>query len=323
MEREIGFSIIVPMYNMEDYVKKCISSIISQDYSNYEVIIIDDGSKDESLNIANKLAKEYEQIKVYHKENGGICTAIKLGLLKATKEFIVFVDSDDTLKRGSLSKIAYEIEQSGNVDVIQFGLEFTDGENVLYSDVPDEETIFGNKDIIKNHYERFNTPSLACRVFSRKLFENVEFYGKNIGIDELLIVQLLGKANCLKSINNAYYSVYVRPNSVSRNTISEERIREYIKIYKKIIEVAGKIDNNSLNFTLIKYMKLLISLIHDYKGRGQVKRTLHCEYLDSYNKVCKLKEYKHERVKFRIKNMLFYYFVKSNVWIGGIICYHS
>jgi len=88
-------SVIIPVYNVEKYIKKCVLSLVSQNYKNIEIILVDDGTKDKSGAIIDDLAKMDERIKVLHKENGGVSSARNAGLLSAKGEYVVFVDGDD------------------------------------------------------------------------------------------------------------------------------------------------------------------------------------------------------------------------------------
>ena len=88
-------SVIVPVYNVEEYLDRCIESIVNQTYKNLEILLIDDGSTDNSYNICDKWAKKDNRIKVVHKENGGVSSARNVGLDVATGDYIGFVDSDD------------------------------------------------------------------------------------------------------------------------------------------------------------------------------------------------------------------------------------
>ena len=91
----IKYSIIIPVYNVEQYLSKCIESVLNQTYSNYEIILIDDGSKDDSGNICDALAKNNDFIKVIHKKNGGLSDARNVGLENSVGDYVIFLDSDD------------------------------------------------------------------------------------------------------------------------------------------------------------------------------------------------------------------------------------
>lgn len=98
-EENAIFSIIIPAYNAQDYIENCIKSILEQNFQNYEIIIIDDGSTDDTLKIIASYAQACDNIIFSHKENGGIGTAIPIGIELASGQYIVFVDSDDTVKK--------------------------------------------------------------------------------------------------------------------------------------------------------------------------------------------------------------------------------
>lgn len=95
-EKEL-VSIIVPVYNVETYVSKCIDSIVNQNYSNLEIILIDDGSKDNSSKICDEWSTKDRRIKVFHKKNGGVSSARNYGIKKSSGKYVCFVDSDDYL----------------------------------------------------------------------------------------------------------------------------------------------------------------------------------------------------------------------------------
>ena len=113
-------SIIVPVYNIENYIGECVNSIIEQDYTNYELLLIDDGSKDSSGKICDELSNNNENIVVVHKKNGGLSDARNAGIERANGEYIMFVDGDDFLYDNKcLSKIAKCIDET-SADVIQY-----------------------------------------------------------------------------------------------------------------------------------------------------------------------------------------------------------
>ena len=100
------FSIIIPVYNVEKYIEKCLISILEQSYSDYEIIVVDDGSKDKSGVICDEFSQKYNQITVIHIPNGGVSNARNIGISKATGEYYWFIDSDDYIKPNSLEIIA-------------------------------------------------------------------------------------------------------------------------------------------------------------------------------------------------------------------------
>lgn len=116
---ENNISIIIPVYNAEKYIRETLDSIINQKYESFEVILIDDGSKDSSLSILNEYSENDKRIKTFHIENHGVSYARNLGIEKATNDYIIFVDSDDLLSPNSLEKINHAINTYPDFDLIQ------------------------------------------------------------------------------------------------------------------------------------------------------------------------------------------------------------
>lgn len=110
--KNVMFSIIVPVYNVEKYLEKCIDSILNQDYDHYEVILIDDGSTDGSSAICDRYANKYHHVITFHKENGGLSDARNYGMKKASGDYLIFIDSDDWIEQGCLSKFAKVISEN-------------------------------------------------------------------------------------------------------------------------------------------------------------------------------------------------------------------
>lgn len=117
-KRRLKFSIIVPVYNTGEYLKKCINSILDQDYANFELLLIDDGSTDQSGALCDEFAQLRSEIKVVHKNNGGVSDARNSGLGIATGEYIVFIDSDDYIELNTLEQFAAQLESSNHPDVM-------------------------------------------------------------------------------------------------------------------------------------------------------------------------------------------------------------
>lgn len=126
----IKFSIIVPVYNVENYLGRCVESILGQSFSDYELLLINDGSTDQSGLICDQIAESNKNIKVTHKENGGLSEARNAGLGIARGEYIIFVDSDDYIELGTLEKFNIELEKSGSPEVM----------------ITKSKTIYGNSD---------------------------------------------------------------------------------------------------------------------------------------------------------------------------------
>ena len=128
------YSLIVPLYNREDTIRACLDSLLSQTISDYEIIIVDDGSTDNSGKIADEYAQNHEKIKVIHKQNGGASSARNVGIDNASGEYILFPDSDDKYEKNLLD----EVDKFYGNDLIVFGY------NTVYSKVVEKTQIVDN-----------------------------------------------------------------------------------------------------------------------------------------------------------------------------------
>ena len=110
---ELKVSVVVPVYNLEDYIEKCIQSILDQTYKNYELILVDDGSTDHSYDMCQKYSESYDNIFAYSQENGGPNAARLTGVENSTGEYILFVDGDDWIESNMLEELVKKQQESG------------------------------------------------------------------------------------------------------------------------------------------------------------------------------------------------------------------
>lgn len=126
--KDILLSVVIPVYNVEAYIEKCIESILSQSFINYEIILVNDGSTDRSGNICDMYANLYKNIYVYHIENKGVSNARNVGIRKAKGKYIHFMDSDDTIDKQMYEEY-YNITSNFNYDIVISGYKSIEGTN--------------------------------------------------------------------------------------------------------------------------------------------------------------------------------------------------
>lgn len=136
------FSIIIPMYNVEKYIKKCINSCLNQTYKNYEVIIVDDQSSDNSLNIAKSMCKDVSFVKILKQKNSGVSVARNKGLLKSKGDYVLFVDGDDWLEYDALAKLNDCILTNSSSDIIITGFYTNKGDKEISDHFFEEKILF-------------------------------------------------------------------------------------------------------------------------------------------------------------------------------------
>lgn len=213
------FSIIIPVYNVKDYLEKCIDSVLAQDLKDSEIILVDDGSTDgESSTICDRYATVYpEQIVVIHQENGGLGAARNTGIERAAGDYLLFLDSDDYLLPGLLKRMR-EILEDTPCDIIDFGF-VIDQDGVL------KETHAGEIGIhepftLSEHPEMLLVlPAAWRRVYRRELFlrSGVRYPSRVWYEDIRTTLKLYAEANCIRSVPEAYYAYVVREGSITRN----------------------------------------------------------------------------------------------------------
>ena len=160
------FSIVIPVFNSEKYLRKCLDSVLMQTYSKFEVIIIDDGSTDSSPIILDKIAKEDSRIKVHHIKNQGVTKARKIGVSLTKGDYIIFIDSDDTINSELLSNIERTLQKFPDVDMVRFRCKMINDrpefDHELYNDYnSDCNVLYSGLEAIR----RWNNPDKRYEIF--------------------------------------------------------------------------------------------------------------------------------------------------------------
>lgn len=153
------FSIILPVYNAKDYIEKTVESILKQSFTDFELLVVDDGATDGSGDIVRTLSEEHQEIKYFRKKNGGICAARNYGLERATGEYVLFCDHDDIMVGGVLDKV-YEILNGRKLDVLKFSYQtyvvFEGKETKNYINRCEAAPDYKEVEALKNDYQQFN-----------------------------------------------------------------------------------------------------------------------------------------------------------------------
>lgn len=209
-------SVIVPIYNVEKYLKKCIDSIINQTYKNLEIILVDDGSPDNCGKICDEYVGKDSRVIVIHKENGGVSSARNRGLDIARGEYITFVDSDDLIG----SNMTFEdniniLKRNSQIDILQYPIYYIFNQTEIKKTFPSSQCIYGERDLFLNWYtSKPITGYVWDKIFKRKIFDKIRF-PENIQLaeDSYCIVDFVKTANCLYISELGYYGYCQRADS--------------------------------------------------------------------------------------------------------------
>lgn len=259
METKKEISILVPIYNVEKYLSRCIESVLSQNFIDYELILVDDGSPDRSGEICDRYAKKHsDKIKVIHKENGGLPSARLAGFQNAKGKYIMFLDSDDFLLPNSLLNLynkineGYDIVKGNNWRYIDNNSYTIEKPNILNKEICSPEEYISN--IISYNILPYLWGGLYKKeLFSEEIFKKI----RSISICEDWITNQLiwQKVNKYFTIDIAVCSYYINPKSMMQDRVISFNYHK--KLYKLMLENVG--NNNALiDLINLQYKKSLI-----------------------------------------------------------------
>lgn len=230
-------SIIVPIYNVEQYLNRCVESIVRQTYDNIEVLLVNDGSTDRSIDICEKWARADARIRVFDKTNGGLSDARNYGLCKASGAYVLFVDSDDWIHEEMLQQLMSEMKKS-YADIVCCGLiEATDAEtsnkrwfktNKVFSGAEAMSYLIDN-DILTSHVmpKLYRRDILGSNLFPKgKLFEDI-----------YVMHNIFAKCNSVAVIPECLYYYYVRDDSISNKVALRNRMAWVEALQKRYDDV--------------------------------------------------------------------------------------
>lgn len=253
-------SVIVPVYNVEQYLEKCIDSIINQTYKNLEIILVDDGSTDNSSNLCDLLAKKDSRIAVYHKENGGLSSARNFGIDKANGEFIGFIDSDDYIDN-DMYETLYNLIKQDKSDVSMCGL-YNIYANRKDSQVKEVKKYLMNaEEAIQMVLDsKITSVTAVNKLYRKEIFSDLRYDLGKTSEDAFLIVRLLDKCNLISVTDERKYYYYHRANSITKKPFSEKSmdvIDAYNLNYSIVKEKYPKITSSAKRRVLWAYFYVL------------------------------------------------------------------
>lgn len=262
-------SVIIPVYNVEIYLKNCVDSILKQTYRDLEVILIDDGSTDNSSLICDELAKTDERVIVIHKNNGGVSSARNKGLEIASGELITFVDSDDTLDT-EMYEALVKLFTDNDIDIAHCSYKRIDetgtkcignsGKLFLHTREEGLECLISGKLFVGGMWNKIYKSKIAKNI---RLDENLI-----INEDVLYNIKAFNNAKSTAFLDKSFYNYYVRKESSATNTTKAIRkARDFVYVSKYIYE--NITDEELVPVTTNKYANLLCNLYRTEKDKDK------------------------------------------------------
>ena len=219
-------SVIIPVYNVGKYLKRCIDSIIQQNYDNLEIILVDDGSSDNSGKICDEYVVIDKRIIVIHKSNGGLSDARNKGLDICTGEYISFVDSDDWIEKDFYK---FAVNNLGENDLLIFDYYLTDGKNKKCINTLSKSRKLTVEECLLE-LSKANIQSYAWnKLYKRELFLSIRFpKGRNYE-DQAIMHLIMHNCNRIKYFNKAFYNYYQNQNSIT-HTVNLKNYRDFLYV---------------------------------------------------------------------------------------------
>ena len=264
--KRLLISVIVPVYNVESYISTCIKSIINQSYSELEIILVDDGSTDNSGNICDKYAQSDNRIKVIHKTNGGLSDARNAGLDIATGTYIGFVDSDDFIET-DMYEVLLNSCINNDVPISICGRYNVDEDDNRLKEcfTSSKEFVMTDEMAIKNLLNWENCDSAAWdKLYESNLFNNVRYPVGELHEDLNVTARLFGKAGKIAHVGKPLYNYRQRSNSITKQAFNPKKIalvKQPKLLYEYIIESYPQLKADAQSF-VFKNVTGLLSLVY-------------------------------------------------------------
>lgn len=333
-------SLIVPVYKVENYINQCLDSLINQTLKDIEIILIDDGSPDNSGKICDEYSRNDHRIKVIHKENGGVSAARNDGIKEATGDYIMFLDSDDWAEE-NMCEVAYNAIVEKKVDMAFF-THYTNYSNkeILENKMPKSFYYDKKEDIekiqlivINDKYVKLIDNSLSysgftapwSKIFSRKFIqENNILYNLNVkGIfdDGLFVLECLEKANNIYFENVSLYHYRIIDSSIMRS-YNPNKIQIYNTIFDELKLFANKYKKSDMFFEVCCSRAVInLTIVLDICFFNKLNKTPYKEKSQQIKKLLNSKDYSEAiqktNSKFLSKKQKVYFklFEKNNVFL--------
>lgn len=292
LSTSVKFSFIVPAYNVAPYLSQCLESILSQTYRNFEIIIIDDGSTDNTADVANNFALKDSRIRVIHQQNGGLSRARNTGFKNAKGDWLIFIDGDDFWQNtNDLEYLFNEIKSSSECDFIGFNCSYYYPSSDTFQQwVPYCDTLSivqRGEECIDNLVKSGTFPMSACLKVIKHSFltnNNIYFIPDLYSEDIPWFIEILTKSQAVKFVNLYIYGYRKEITTSISSSFSEKKFTDLQKIVIDGITHTNKENNALMSFWAYEYCILLgmLTFFPKKKRKEKLQELKELSYLLSY-----------------------------------------
>ena len=297
MEQTPLISVIVPVYNIKEYLPRCVHSITGQTYQNLEVILVDDGSTDGTGALCDELAGEDARIRVFHKKNGGSSSARNLGIDHAQGAYLGFVDSDDFISSQMYARLVDGLIKSGG-QIVQIGRDEVDEKGQKLPDIckpPETDVFMESEDFLRELLMHRGDCSFCTKLVDKELFAKHRFPVGVLNEDFHLLVQMLMETRGVMSLTGQTYHVFYRIGSNTRKKNKNDFSRVYgdnVDNADMVLEMVKKyypeLEAVAMRFGLYQRLDYLLHIPIERMRRDHVQYCDICKYIRKHvPEICK------------------------------------
>ena len=310
MEKEL-VTIIVPIYNVEKYLKECIESIINQTYKNLEIILVNDGSTDDSLKICMNYKKKDNRIVIINKTNGGLSDARNKGIDAANGKYICFVDSDDYISSAYV-ELLYNEARKNNTDIVLCGIKYVNDEKKILSEYAYKKNfVKSGKELLIDYYQENGVEVIVAwnKLYKRELFNTYRYNVGKIHEDEFLTYKILYNLDKVSIISDKLYYYRKNDTSIVNKKFNLKRLDLLEALENRMRFFKEKSENKLYILTVELYVWVLKDFYVKTKKYIDHSKNIQNTIIKKYKKMKKLFLKSKEITKIKkIKYLCFYFF---------------
>lgn len=262
-------SVIVPVYNVERYLEKCIRSILEQSYSEFELLLINDGSTDKSREICEELSKLDDRIRLYHKSNGGLSDARNYGLNRIRGQYVAFIDSDDYVHENYLKDLYCNIKKhDAMVSICSFVLVGEDGRQIDIEQFDSNTQVILGLDLLERVLTSNGYKYVVAwnKLYKSILFDDLRFDKGKLYEDEFINFRIFYNSFKVAVVHTPLYYYLQRKGSIIKSSMTMEKLEMSIELHKKRLQFYQEKSNQKLySMASQQYCNWIISTVEKFE----------------------------------------------------------
>lgn len=267
MKKQPTVSVIIPIYNAEKYLRKCLDSVVNQDYGSLDILLIDDGSTDSSPGIVDEYAKRDSRIQAFHKPNGGLGSSHNFGLDHMRGDYVTFVDNDDWIEANYVSFLLKQLEdhQLDYSSCAGYDFDETSGQKVFIGS--HEDRIFTPEEAVTDILDKhaFTMEALTKKMYRKEIFQDIRLQNDRNYQDTQVFFRIVSRCSKIGYFAEPLYNYLIRQGSITHCGYRDYSVQQVLAyadnlelVKTRFPESLKWMEHNILSVSMSNYMKLVI-----------------------------------------------------------------